>query len=222
MVASAAESEGKKFIGKLGDAFIKKHFPETEDVLTALKKEKDILSLKKDIDDLKNPKEKELSWEEKTKKYNLEKQMEKDAQAKKDMEDTAKREAFDETVDTMNSTARNSKNNTKSKTSAKTMYDNTKKSTDGGSDEDKTETFTPGPDDISGPGSSGRTSGSSGTKKSSDYYDPITVDFVDKTANTSTNVAVRSNSDVSTGKSFTSNYLDMPISGLLGSPKDRD
>ena len=49
-----------------------------------LKKEYDKLKVKKDIDDIRNSKNKPLSWEDKTKKYNLKKAMEEDAMKKYD------------------------------------------------------------------------------------------------------------------------------------------
>jgi hypothetical protein len=213
---SAVESEGKKLIGKLGDALVKKYFPEAEDTLTALKKEKDLLSLKKDIDDLKNPKEKELTWEEKTKKYNLEKLMAEDAAEAQEKAENAKNDAFNETVDTMDSIKRNSRDNASGRVSARTMYNNTKKPpNNGGGSSPKTETYTPGPDDIFGPGSSKRSSEPSGKSTSSDYYDPIIVDFVDKTSNTSSSVVVRDSSAVSSGQKFLAEYSDVPYPVLM-------
>ena len=123
VVASVMEDQGKKLLGKLGDAVIKKFLPEELDEIASLRKEKEILGLKKDIDDLKNPKddpykelekeynylkkqkeldelknpkEKEMSWDEKLKKQQYEDNVEKKAKAKAEEEAKAKEKAKEE------------------------------------------------------------------------------------------------------------------------------
>lgn len=115
-VIPAAVTAGKNWLTKMSESLLKKVLPEEISELAALKNEKELLSLKKDIDDLKktgedeisvlkktkerlslqkeiddikNGKEPELSWADKLKKQTYEKneRAEREAQEARDLEE---------------------------------------------------------------------------------------------------------------------------------------
>ena len=92
IIKPAAVNAGKNLVSKMMNMAVEKLTAGKVDPNSYeyMKKYYDKLKIKKDIDDLVNPKEKELSWDDRTKKYNLERQMKKDAEADKKAEAEAK------------------------------------------------------------------------------------------------------------------------------------
>ena len=114
MVKPAMINSGKKFIENAANKAINKLLEGKADPNSYeyLKKKYDLLKIKKDIDDLNKPKE--LSWDDKIKKYNFERQMKRDAEndAKEANQKSAKQKAAG--IDTSNNRGEKDYSNAKS------------------------------------------------------------------------------------------------------------
>lgn len=98
VIAPAAIKSGERFLEKYMDKMGDELLKDTEDPnsISSLKKLKEKLQLKKDIDDLKNPKEKELNWDDKIKKQaweNNERKRQKEEAEEKAAKEKAAKEA---------------------------------------------------------------------------------------------------------------------------------
>lgn len=123
VIMPAAMNAGKAYLDK---AFKKAIGGDSEDAMGALKKIKDKLQLEQDIDKLRNP-DKYISYEEKTKKYKLEKDMAADAEAKAKAEKEAasKTESQSKTDNSDNSSKSDNGSKSSNESSSSKVYEGT-------------------------------------------------------------------------------------------------
>lgn len=227
MVVPAVINSGRNAMQKAIDKLADKYLKDAVDPNSyeALKKQYDLLKIKKDLENLKNPK---LSWDDKLKKQQYdenERKREKKlaeeeaerikAEGRERVRKQQERDKVDQVYDGVKAT--------KDKDSKfKDRVKNAQDSYDFDFDEDGRIT-------VEGEGTSRRKSGKDSNSKSKSNSTVIDSDKVYKDAdgyyryreNDSVNDIITPR-NTSAGSSFVSRYNDTPISGLLPPPKDDD